>query len=137
MANNEGHGTITKIETSKWYTEATITMDDGREFTSFVRRIGTTYQGHCGTRFVTVAAVNAYWSARYPDTYKALPETTAATQAHDLGNNETVSTGITTNNDGTYTALTRVESKTFKTERGAFGWLERRGYHANGTKAVH
>ncbi len=79
MANNDGHGTITKIETSKWSTgEAFITMDDGREFTTYVRGIGITYKGHCGTRFVTVAAVNAYWSAKN-NAYKNEPEHTNET----------------------------------------------------------
>ena len=41
----------------------------------------------------------------------------------DLGNNETVSTGINKNNDGTYTALTFTKSKTFKTLAGAKKWL--------------
>ena len=45
----------------------------------------------------------------------------------DLGNNEQISTGIHKNSDGTYTALTYVSSKTFKTLRGAEKWLARRG----------
>lgn len=44
----------------------------------------------------------------------------------DLGNNETLSTGITKNSDGTYTALTFTQSKTFKTVRGAEKWLAKR-----------
>ena len=138
MANNEGFGTIVSIDTNRWGTHANIDLDDGRDIKMHpVHMIKTVYKRDSGTRIFTVAAVNAYWSTKYPDTYKALPETAAATQTHDLGNNETVSTGIAPNNDGTYTALTRVESKTFKTERGAFDWLARRGYHADGTKAVH
>lgn len=45
----------------------------------------------------------------------------------DLGNNETLSTGITKNSDGTFTALTFTQSKTFKTAKGAEKWLEKRG----------
>lgn len=44
----------------------------------------------------------------------------------DLGNNETLSTGITKNSDGTYTALTYTQSKTFKTAKGAEKWLAKR-----------
>lgn len=41
----------------------------------------------------------------------------------DLGNNESLSTGISENSDGTYTALTFTKSKTFKTLKGAEKWL--------------
>jgi hypothetical protein len=41
----------------------------------------------------------------------------------DLGNNESLSTGIAKNSDGTYTALTFTKSKTFKTAKGAEKWL--------------
>lgn len=41
----------------------------------------------------------------------------------DLGNNETLSTGINNNNDGTFTALTFTKSQTFKTLKGAQKWL--------------
>ena len=44
----------------------------------------------------------------------------------DLGNNETLSTGISKNSDGTYTALTFSQSKTFKTLKGAEKWLARK-----------
>ena len=44
----------------------------------------------------------------------------------DLGNNEVLSTGITKNSDGTYTALTFTQSKTFKTVKGAERWLTKR-----------
>lgn len=44
----------------------------------------------------------------------------------NLGNNEKISQGIHKNNDGTFTALTFTQSKTFKTERGAKKWLEKR-----------
>ncbi len=40
----------------------------------------------------------------------------------DLGNNETISSGIVNNNNGTFTALTYTKSKTFKTEKGAAKW---------------
>lgn len=44
----------------------------------------------------------------------------------DLGNNESLSTGISKNSDGTYTALTFTQSKTFKTLNGAEKWLAKR-----------
>ena len=52
---------------------------------------------------------------------------------HDLGNNETVATGYTRDGAG-FLALTRTESKEFKTERGAIRWLARRGYAADGSR---
>lgn len=44
----------------------------------------------------------------------------------NMGNGETLSTGVYPNNDGTFTALTLAASKTFKTRAGAERWLERR-----------
>jgi len=44
----------------------------------------------------------------------------------DLGNNETISKGISKNSDGTFTALTFSQSKTFKTLKGAEKWLAKR-----------
>lgn len=44
----------------------------------------------------------------------------------DQGNNETLSRGIEKNNDGTYTALTYSNSKTFKTLAGAKKWMNER-----------
>ena len=43
----------------------------------------------------------------------------------DLGNNESISSGVFENNDGTFTALTFTKSKTFKTRKGAEKWLAR------------
>jgi hypothetical protein len=40
-----------------------------------------------------------------------------------LGNNEVVSSGITANSDGTFTAMTFAASKTFRTLKGAQRWL--------------
>ena len=57
------------------------------------------------------------------------------TKALDLGNNETLSTGISPNADGTFTALTLSQSQTFKTAKGAAKWLGRRGYKADGSRA--
>lgn len=48
----------------------------------------------------------------------------------NLGNNETCSSGISHNADGTFTALTFTASKIFKTESGARKWLERRTRNA-------
>lgn len=44
---------------------------------------------------------------------------------HDMGNNETVKTGVFPNTDGTFTAPTFTKSKTFKTEAGALKWFNR------------
>jgi hypothetical protein len=44
-----------------------------------------------------------------------------------LGNNESIATGIYKNNDGTFTALTFSASKTFKSYKGAYNWLAKRG----------
>jgi hypothetical protein len=44
----------------------------------------------------------------------------------DLGNNEQVSTGMFKNSDGTFTAVTFSQSKTFKTQAGAEKWLAKR-----------
>jgi len=54
--------------------------------------------------------------------------------SQDLGNNETISNGIAKNSDGTFTALTFSQSKSFKTEKGAIKWLEKRGYDKNGNE---
>lgn len=53
---------------------------------------------------------------------------------HDLGNNESVSTGYRFMGEQGYLALTRAESKWFKTEAGAVRWLARRGYDAHGER---
>lgn len=52
----------------------------------------------------------------------------------DLGNNETISTGIFLQPDGLFLALTLSESKYFKTRRGAERWLRSRGYDAQGNR---
>lgn len=44
----------------------------------------------------------------------------------DLGNNESLKQGVAPNNDGTFTAMTFTQSKTFKTEAGAKRWLARK-----------
>jgi len=44
----------------------------------------------------------------------------------NTGNNETLSRGVFKNNDGTFTAMTYSQSKTFKTEAGARRWLAAR-----------
>ena len=44
----------------------------------------------------------------------------------DLGNNESLVKGVSANHDGTFTALTFTQSKTFKTAKGAKKWLARR-----------
>lgn len=49
-----------------------------------------------------------------------------AVKTTDLGNSESFVTGIMKNTDGTYTALTATQSKTFKTLKGAEKWISRR-----------
>ena len=44
----------------------------------------------------------------------------------NTGNNESLVKGIFANSDGTFTALTFTQSKTFKTEAGAKKWLAKR-----------
>jgi hypothetical protein len=44
----------------------------------------------------------------------------------DLGNNESISRGISTETDGTFTAMTFTQSKNFKTLKGAQKWLAAR-----------
>ena len=44
----------------------------------------------------------------------------------DLGNNETLAKGIEKNSDGTFTAMTFTQSKTFKTYNGAVRWMAKR-----------
>ena len=56
---------------------------------------------------------------------------------HDLGNNESASTGISFNpqQEGQpYLALTRSQSKWFATFKGAEKWLAKRGYDAHGKR---
>lgn len=42
----------------------------------------------------------------------------------DLGNNESIKTGVFKMNDGTFLAMTYTKSKYFKTEKGAEKWLK-------------
>lgn len=42
------------------------------------------------------------------------------------GNGESLSKGVFANNDGTFTAMTFSQSKTFKTLKGAERWLANR-----------
>jgi len=44
----------------------------------------------------------------------------------DLGNNESLVTGVFPNNNGTFTAVTLTKSKDFKTKIGAEKWLNRK-----------
>lgn len=46
---------------------------------------------------------------------------------HEFNNNESVVTGVVANSDGTFTALTFANSKTFKTLKGAQKWFKRNG----------
>ena len=58
-------------------------------------------------------------------------------QVLDLGNNESLTTGIFEDSDGTFEALTLTQSKSFKTRNGAEKWLAARGYDANGKKQIN
>ena len=42
----------------------------------------------------------------------------------DLGNNEQISKGVFENHDGTFTAMTYSQSKTFKSYKAAAKWFE-------------
>ena len=44
----------------------------------------------------------------------------------NTGNNESLVKGVFANNDGTFTAVTFSQSKTFKTAKGAEKWLAKR-----------
>ena len=48
------------------------------------------------------------------------------TERIDLGNNESMVSGIFEQNNGTFTAMTFSQSKTFKTLKGAQRWMERK-----------
>ena len=65
---------------------------------------------------------------------KAITQETKAMQVLDLGNNESLTTGIFEDGDGTFEALTLTQSKSFKTRKGAEKWLAVRGYAPNGKK---
>ena len=53
---------------------------------------------------------------------------------YTLTNNESSVAGISASTDGTYTALTPLRSKDFKTVKGAAAWLAKRGFNADGTR---
>ena len=44
----------------------------------------------------------------------------------NTGNNESLVKGVFANDDGTFTAVTFTQSKTFKTQKGAEKWLAAR-----------
>jgi len=50
----------------------------------------------------------------------------------DLGNNESLTRGLFADSDGSFTAMTFTQSKTFKTKAGALRWLQARGLGADG-----
>lgn len=51
-------------------------------------------------------------------------------KTHNYENNESVSVGIFPQRDGTFDAMTRTESRNFKTLAGAKRWLAKKGYAA-------
>jgi hypothetical protein len=61
------------------------------------------------------------------------PAVEPTTITTDLGNNESVSRGMVNNGDGTFTAMTATQSKTFKTRAGAERWLAQRGLNPDGS----
>ena len=50
----------------------------------------------------------------------------------DMGNNESLTRGLFSNDDGTFTVLTFCQSKTLKTKKGAVKWLAKRGLDEKG-----
>lgn len=51
---------------------------------------------------------------------------TTTNTTHDLGNNETATTGVIPQADGTFLAMTFTQSKFFKTRKGAEKWFARK-----------
>lgn len=62
-----------------------------------------------------------------------MPPTMPGLTTHDLGNNESYSTGMTLTNAG-WMCLTGTQSKVLLTEIGAIKWLAKRGIGANGAR---
>jgi hypothetical protein len=65
MANDEGFGTITELKSDRWGDHVEIQMDDGREINVDEIAISSKYEGHGGTRFVTIEAFNDFGRASY------------------------------------------------------------------------
>ena len=61
------------------------------------------------------------------------PKENDMTLTHDMGNNQTLTTGIIKQNDGTFLALLLSTSKEFKTYNGAAKWLSKRGRNVDGS----
>lgn len=65
MANASGFGIVSRVLSDKWGRFVDIAMHDGREKVRIpVSMIGNKYEGHCGTRFVTREAYEAWRSDR-------------------------------------------------------------------------
>ena len=61
MANSDGFGTIVKSNAEKWGQFVFIKMDDGRDINRLtIAAFSSQFLGHGGTRFVTLAAYNAF-----------------------------------------------------------------------------
>ena len=60
QANIDGFGTITDVATNRGRTLYKILMDDGRKKSVPSYLFSEVFLGHGGTRFVTLAAYNAY-----------------------------------------------------------------------------
>ncbi len=66
MANDSHFGTVTEVKFSEWGTNYLITLDGESERNSSYwvshMSFSPVYKGHCGTRFVTEEAYNAFKS---------------------------------------------------------------------------
>ena len=61
MANPDGFGTIAKQSIDKWGQFVDVSMDDGRKIKRLpVSGFTSEFLGYGGTRFVTLAAYNAF-----------------------------------------------------------------------------
>lgn len=81
MANQEGHGIISKVIKSRWGTQYKVNLDDGREFTVSACIFSSEYLGHGGTRFVTEKAYNVYREKQFAN-FRKFAEAQSAGSSH-------------------------------------------------------
>jgi len=104
-ANQEGFGTLVEVGHSAFLGgDAKVTLDDGRDFWVALSDIGVKYEGHCGTRFVTIDAYGAWRTSRSNTT--AIDQATQKAIAD--GNEElaawlTISSAVLRNTKGGHT----------------------------------
>jgi hypothetical protein len=80
------------------------------------------------------SAVRKYLQEKQSPVVKPAPNAPEPTLTKtDMGNGESLVEGMAENRDGTFTALTLVDSKTFKTRAGAERWLAQRGLNPDGS----